>query len=37
MPVYFSRGSDRNIKITTEEDFDIFRALLTMPKMTGLK
>jgi 2-C-methyl-D-erythritol 4-phosphate cytidylyltransferase len=37
MPVHFSRGSDRNIKITTEEDFDIFRALLTMPKMTGLK
>ncbi|MBS4958723.1 MULTISPECIES: IspD/TarI family cytidylyltransferase [Clostridium] len=27
--VYFSKGSEKNIKLTTAEDFEIFRALLT--------
>lgn len=27
--VYFSRGSEKNIKLTTVEDIDIFKALLT--------
>jgi 2-C-methyl-D-erythritol 4-phosphate cytidylyltransferase len=37
IPVHFSQGSDKNIKITTEEDFDVFRSLLNMFKMAGLK
>jgi 2-C-methyl-D-erythritol 4-phosphate cytidylyltransferase len=37
MPVHFSKGSERNIKITTEEDFNIFRALLSASGMMGLK
>ena len=28
--VYFSHGSEKNIKLTTPEDIDIFRALLTL-------
>lgn len=28
--IYFSHGSEKNIKLTTPEDFDIFRALLTL-------
>lgn len=28
MPVYFSQGSEKNIKLTTEEDLSIFKALL---------
>ena len=35
--VYFSRGSERNIKITTVEDMDIFRALLTVERAANLK
>lgn len=27
--VYFSKGSEKNIKLTTADDFEIFRALLT--------
>lgn len=30
--VYFSRGSETNIKLTTPEDFEIFRALLKVKK-----
>jgi 2-C-methyl-D-erythritol 4-phosphate cytidylyltransferase len=37
IPVHFSQGSERNIKITTEEDFNIFRALLNTPETAGLK
>ena len=28
--IYFSAGSEKNIKLTTPEDIDIFRALLTL-------
>ena len=31
-PVYFCAGSEKNIKLTTPEDFDIFRALLKVKK-----
>ena len=27
--IYFSKGSEKNIKLTTADDFEIFRALLT--------
>jgi 2-C-methyl-D-erythritol 4-phosphate cytidylyltransferase len=37
MPVHFSYGSERNIKITTEEDFAIFRSLLNTAETAGLK
>jgi 2-C-methyl-D-erythritol 4-phosphate cytidylyltransferase len=37
MPVHFSQGSERNIKITTEEDFSIFMALLSTSRTAGLK
>ncbi len=30
--IYFSAGSEKNIKLTTPEDIDIFRALLTLQK-----
>ena len=30
--IYFSHGSEKNIKLTTPEDFDIFRALLAARK-----
>lgn len=36
-PVYFSKGSERNIKITTVEDVDIFASLLNYKKENGLK
>ena len=26
--VYFSRGSDKNLKLTTQDDLDIFRAMI---------
>lgn len=29
-PVYFSHGSEKNIKLTTPDDLDIFRALLAV-------
>ena len=28
-PVYFSKGSEKNVKLTTIDDIDIFKALLT--------
>lgn len=31
-PVYFSRGAEKNIKLTTPEDFQIFRAILGAEK-----
>ncbi len=27
--IYFSKGSDKNLKLTTQDDLDIYRALLT--------
>ena len=33
--LYFSLGSDKNIKITTYEDIEIFRALLNLKNNTG--
>lgn len=35
--VYFSRGSERNLKITTVEDIDIFTSLLSARKEEGIK
>ncbi len=35
--VYFSRGSERNIKITTAEDIEVFKALLNMKKESWMK
>lgn len=35
--VYISLGSEKNIKLTTPEDLDIFRALLTTEKMGWIK
>jgi 2-C-methyl-D-erythritol 4-phosphate cytidylyltransferase len=35
--VYFSKGSERNIKITTLEDIDIFTSLLNAKKEQGVK
>ena len=35
--IHFSRGSEKNIKITTVDDIDIFRALLTLPDNMYLK
>jgi 2-C-methyl-D-erythritol 4-phosphate cytidylyltransferase len=35
--VYFSKGSERNIKITTLEDIDIFTSLLNAKKEQGIK
>lgn len=35
--VYFSKGSEKNIKITTIEDIEIFTALLNTSKEQGLK
>ena len=35
--VYFSKGSEKNIKITTSEDIEIFDALLASKKMEWLK
>lgn len=35
--VYFSKGSERNLKITTVEDIDIFTSLLDSKKEEGLK
>ena len=32
--VYFSRGSEKNLKLTTVDDIDIFRALLRTEKST---
>lgn len=35
--VYFSMGSEKNIKLTTIEDIDIFKALLTAKRSDWLK
>lgn len=35
--VYFSAGSEKNIKLTTEEDIDIFKALLAVKRSDWLK
>lgn len=35
--VYFAKGSELNIKITTTEDVTIFKALLAAPKIEWLK
>lgn len=36
-PVYFSKGSEKNIKLTTVEDLDIFKALLAVKRADWLK
>ncbi len=35
--VYFSAGSEKNIKLTTVEDIDIFKALLSTERSSWLK
>jgi 2-C-methyl-D-erythritol 4-phosphate cytidylyltransferase len=35
--VYFSAGSEKNIKLTTIDDIDIFRALLLAKRADWLK
>ena len=35
--VYFSRGSEKNVKLTTVEDIDIFKALLMAERSVWLK
>ena len=35
--VYFSAGSEKNLKITTVEDIDIFKALLLAKRAEWLK
>ena len=35
--LYFASGSDRNIKITTVEDIELFKALLSAKKTAWLK
>ena len=35
--VYFSKGSEKNIKLTTVEDLDIFKALLASKRAEWLK
>ena len=35
--VYFSKGSERNLKITTLDDIEIFTSLLNYRKEEGLK
>ena len=35
--VYFSAGSEKNIKLTTVEDIDIFKALLNTERSSWLK
>ena len=36
-PVYFSAGSEKNLKLTTVEDIDIFKALLQAKRSDWLK
>ncbi len=36
-PVYFSTGSEKNIKITTTDDLEIFKALLNSQKDSWIK
>lgn len=35
IPIYFSKGSHANIKITTKEDLDLFSGYLLAKKMRG--
>jgi 2-C-methyl-D-erythritol 4-phosphate cytidylyltransferase len=35
--VHFSLGSEKNIKLTTQDDMDIFRAMLNFAKIPGLQ
>lgn len=35
--LYFAKGSDRNIKITTAEDFELFKALLATKRSAWMK
>ena len=35
--VYFSKGSEKNVKLTTVEDIDIFKALLAAQRSYWLK
>ncbi len=37
MPVYLSKGSEKNFKITTPEDIEIFKALLEAKRPDWLK
>ncbi len=33
--IYFSKGSDKNLKLTTQDDLDIFKALISRKEMWG--
>ena len=33
--LYMSKGSEKNLKLTTAEDIEIFKALLMTKKMSG--
>ena len=35
--LYFAKGSDKNLKITTTDDFEIFKALLSIKKCSWMK
>ena len=35
--VYFSKGSEKNVKLTTMDDIDIFKALLAAKRSDWLK
>jgi 2-C-methyl-D-erythritol 4-phosphate cytidylyltransferase len=35
--LYFAEGSDKNIKITTADDFELFKALLNIKKSSWMK
>jgi 2-C-methyl-D-erythritol 4-phosphate cytidylyltransferase len=35
--IYFSKGSEKNLKLTTVEDIDTFKAYLTVEKDSNLK
>lgn len=35
--LYFAAGSEKNIKLTTKDDFELFKAYITMEKDTWLK
>ena len=35
--LYFAKGSDKNIKITTADDFELFKALLAVKKSSWMK
>ena len=35
--LYFARGSDKNIKLTTRDDLELFKAYLNSKKDTWIK